>query len=90
MHFGALLSNPGHDKYQISVQNSEAGTPASICLEPVSWPKKIMSIKVWSIPDLAVPGQNLRFYDKNVHYLRAMQVICVAWGSIHGELWLRS
>ncbi len=45
--FGALLSNPGHDKYQISVQNSDAGTPASVCLEPVSQPKKIMSIEVW-------------------------------------------
>ena len=32
--FGALLSNPGQDKYQISLQNSEAGTPASFCLEP--------------------------------------------------------
>ena len=45
--FGALLSNPGQNKYQISLQNSEAGTSASFCLEPVSRPKKIMSIEVW-------------------------------------------
>ena len=36
-----------HDKYQISVQNTETGAPASFCLEPVSRPKKIMSIEVW-------------------------------------------
>ncbi len=115
--FGALLSNPGHEKYQISVQNGEAGTPASFCLEPVSRPKKIMSIEVWqqafnifaavytqkcpheapalmkygqTIRDLAVRGQNWRFYDENFRYLRATQASRVPWGSIHGELWLRS
>ncbi len=114
--FGALLSNPGHDKYQISVQNSEAGTPASFCLEPVSRPKKIISIEVWqqafnifaavytqkcpheapalmkygqTIRDLAVRGQNWRFYEENVRYLCATQASRVPWGSIHGELWLR-
>ena len=45
--FGSLLSNPGQDKYQISVQNSTAGNPASFCLEPVVRPKKIISIDVW-------------------------------------------
>ena len=45
--FGSLLSNSVHDKYQTSVQNTETGAPASFCLEPVSRPKKIMSIEVW-------------------------------------------
>ena len=36
--FGSLLSNPGQDKYQISVQNSTAGNPASFCPEPVAQP----------------------------------------------------
>ena len=45
--FGSLLSNSVHDKYQISVQNTDTGAPASFCLEPVSRPKKIMSIEVW-------------------------------------------
>ena len=115
--FGVLLGNPGQDKYQISVQNSEAGIPASFCLEPVSRPKKIVSIEVWqqafyifagvytqkyphgapalmkygqTIRDLAVRGQNWRFYDENFRYLRGTQVSLVPWGSIHGELWLRS
>ncbi len=111
------MSNPGHDKYQISVQNSEAGTPVTFCLEPVSRPKKIMSIEIWqqafnifaafytqkyphtapalmkygqTIRDLAVRGQNWRFYNENFRYLRATQASCVLWGSIHRELWLRS
>ena len=115
--FGALLSNPGQDKYQISLQNSEAGTPASFCLEPVSRPKKITSIEVWqqafyifagvytqkhpheapalmkygqTIRDLAARGQNWRFYDENFRFLRGTQASLVPWGSIHGELWLRS
>ena len=45
--FGSLLSNSVHDKYQISVQNTETGASACFCLEPVSRPKKIMSIEVW-------------------------------------------
>ena len=45
--FGSLLSNPVHDKYQISLQNSEAGLPASLCLEPISKPKKIHNIEAW-------------------------------------------
>ena len=45
--FGSLLSNPGQDKYQLSVLSSDAGLPASFCLEPVSRPKKIMTIDAW-------------------------------------------
>ena len=45
--FAILLSNPVHDKYQISFQNSGAGVPASLCLEPVSKPKKILNIEAW-------------------------------------------
>ena len=47
VEFGSLLSNPGHDKYQISFQHSKAGQPASFCLEPASRPKKIHNIEVW-------------------------------------------
>ena len=47
LDFGSLLSNSVHDKYQISVQNTETGAPASFCLKPVFPPKKIMSIEVW-------------------------------------------
>ncbi len=45
--FGSLLSNPGQDKYQLSVLNSVTGLPASFCLEPVLRPKKIMTIDAW-------------------------------------------
>ena len=45
--FGSLLSNSVHDKYQISLQNMETGATASFCLQPVSRPKKILSIEVW-------------------------------------------
>lgn len=115
--FGALLSNPGQHKYQISLQNCEAGIPSSFCLEPVSRPKKIVSIEVWqqafyifagvytqkhsheapalmkygqTIRDLAVRGQNWRFYDKNFRYLRFMQASPVPWDSVHRELCLQS
>ncbi len=44
--FDALLSNPGHDKCQISLQNSQAG--ASFCLEPVSRSKSKFKVKVQS------------------------------------------
>ena len=98
--FATLLSNSGQEKYQISQQNSDAGTPASFCLEPVSRPKKIMSIELWqqaflifvgdytqknpqeapvlmkygqTIRDLATRGQNWRFYDENVRFLRRTQ-----------------
>ena len=115
--FGSLLSNPGQDKYQFSVQNSVAGIPASFCLEPVTRPKKIINIDAWqqafhifvgvytqkypheapalmkygeSIRDLAARGQNWRYYDENFRYLRQTQRSLVPWGTIHGELWLRS
>jgi hypothetical protein len=47
--FGSLLSlsNTEHEKFQISFMNSEAGLPASFCLEPASRPKNIQSIEVW-------------------------------------------
>ena len=47
VELGSLWRNPGHDKYQISFQHSEAGHPASFCLEPASRPKKIQNIEVW-------------------------------------------
>ena len=117
--FGSLLSlsNTEHEKFQISFMNSEAGLPASFCLEPASRPKNIQSIEVWlqafhifvgiytkkypheapalmkygqTIQDLASRGQNWRFYDENFRFLRQTQRSLVPWGSIHGELWLRS
>ena len=115
--FGSLLSNPGQDKYQLSVLNSDAGIPASFCLEPMSRSKKIMTIDAWqqafhifvgvytqkyphaapalmkygqTIWDLAFRGQNWRFYDENFRYLRQTERSLIPWGSIHGELWLRS
>ncbi len=42
------------------------------------------------IRDLAARGQNWRFYDENFRYLRQTQASLVPWGSIRGELWLRS
>ena len=45
--FGSLVSNPVHDKYQISLQNLEAGLPASLCLEPISKPETIHNIEAW-------------------------------------------
>ena len=38
-------------------------------------------------------GQTIRdwrYYDENFIYLRRTQASLVPWGSIHGELWLRS
>ena len=43
-----------------------------------------------TIQDLAARGQNWRFYDENVRFLRQTQERLVPWCSIHGELWLRS
>ncbi len=45
--FGSLLGNPGSEKYQLVVQNSDAGLPASFCLEPVSRSRKITTIGAW-------------------------------------------
>ncbi len=42
------------------------------------------------IRDLAARDQNWRFYDENFRYFRQTQASLVPWGSIHGELWLRS
>ncbi|CAB4027902.1 Cortactin-binding 2, partial [Paramuricea clavata] len=43
-----------------------------------------------TIQDLAARGLNWRFYDENFRFLRQTQRTLVPWGSIHGELWLRS
>ncbi len=45
--FGVLLSNPVTDKYQISLHNSDTRLLASLCLEPVSKPKRILNIEAW-------------------------------------------
>ncbi len=117
VNFGSLLGNPGSEKYQFAVQNSDPGLPASFCLEPVSRARKITTIEAWHqaflifvsiytqkypleapalmkygqiIRDLAARGQNWRFYDENFRYLRQTQASLVPWGSILGELWLRS
>jgi hypothetical protein len=44
--FGSLLSNPGQEKYQISVQNSD-GSPGFILSRTNVATEKIMSIEVW-------------------------------------------
>jgi hypothetical protein len=41
------LSNPVTDKYQISLHNSDTRLLASLCLEPVSKPKRILNIEAW-------------------------------------------
>jgi hypothetical protein len=43
-----------------------------------------------TIRDLALRGQNWRFYDENFRFLRQTQCSLVPWGSIHSELLLRS
>jgi hypothetical protein len=43
-----------------------------------------------TIQDLAARGQNWCFYEENFRFLRQTQHTLVLWGSIHGELWLRS
>ena len=43
-----------------------------------------------TIRDLAARGRNWSFYDENFRYLRQTQRSLIPWGSIHGELWLRS
>ena len=46
--FGSMLSNPSiENKYQISFQNSDAGQPASFCLEPIPKSKKVLTIDMW-------------------------------------------
>ena len=43
-----------------------------------------------TIQDLASRGQNWHFYDENFRFLRQTQRTALPWGSIHGELLLRS
>ena len=40
--------------------------------------------------DLAVRGQNWRYYDENFRFLRHSNVISYSWGHVNWELWLRS
>lgn len=42
------------------------------------------------IRDLAVRGQNWRFYDENFRFMRQTNVHSMPWSTIHTELWLRS
>ena len=46
--FGSLLTNQVLDnQYQITVQNTASDTAPSLCIEPVTKPKKITSIEAW-------------------------------------------
>lgn len=46
--FGSLLTNQVLDnQYQITVQNAASDTAPSLCIEPVTKPKKITSIEAW-------------------------------------------
>ena len=42
------------------------------------------------VHDLAVRGQNWRFYDENFRFLRQSNVSSYSWGHVNWELWLRS
>lgn len=42
------------------------------------------------VQDLAIRGQNWRYYDENFRFLRQNSVNRVPWGTVHWELWLRS
>ena len=47
--FGTLIANPELvNKYSVTVRNAESGSMPSLCLEPVSKPKKITTIEAWS------------------------------------------
>ena len=47
--FGTLIENPELvNKYSVTVSNAESGSMPSLCLEPVSEPKKITTIEAWS------------------------------------------
>lgn len=47
--FGTLIANPQlENKYSVTVGNAESGSMPSLCLEPVSKPKKITTIEAWS------------------------------------------
>ena len=46
--FGSLITNPVFgNQYQITLQNAESGPVPSLCIEPISKPKKIVSIENW-------------------------------------------
>ena len=46
--FGSLHTNPTFEQqYHIKVQSTEGGPSPSLCIEPVSRPKKISSIEAW-------------------------------------------
>ena len=46
--FGSILTNQVLDnQYQITVQNAASDTAPSLCIEPVTKPKKITSIEAW-------------------------------------------
>ena len=48
IEFGSLLTNPVlANQYRITLQSAESGPVPSLCLEPVSQPKKITTIDTW-------------------------------------------
>lgn len=42
------------------------------------------------IRDLATRGYNWRYYDENFRYMRQQNPKAYPWGTVHGELWIRS
>ena len=47
--FGTLIANPElENKYSVTVGHAESGSMPSLCLEPVSRPKKITTIEAWN------------------------------------------
>ena len=46
--FGSLLPNPVFEnQYRLTFQGADSGPVPSLCLEPVSKPKRILSIELW-------------------------------------------
>ncbi len=79
--FGFLLGNPGSEKDQFAIQNSDSGLPASFCLEPVSRSRKITTIEAWHKAFLIFVGiytqkypleaPALMKYGQNIRHLAA-------------------
>ena len=46
--FGSLLTNPAFEnQYRLTFQGADSGPVPSLCLEPVSKPKKLQSVESW-------------------------------------------
>ena len=103
--FGLLLANKfAENKYQLTINAGDGSSP-SLAPEPVTKPKKSVSIDSWvhafhvfvgvfmscsTIKDLATRGHNCCSYDENFRFLRQIPATSLSWGTIQWELWLCS